>query len=65
MKIRRLDREVSYPEIPLKLGCRKRLGIEKALGLLALLVEQKCRLSVCLDTFGNDFEAEIVRHGDQ
>src|SRR5215472_16032580 len=57
--------QVAAAQIVLELAGRKRLGVEEALRLLALLREQEGSLRRHLDAFGNDLEVEIVRHGDE
>ena len=52
-------------QIGLEFGGRQRLGIEVALRLLALLVQEERRLRGRLHALRDHFEAEIVRHRDQ
>src|SRR5205085_11327947 len=47
----------------LKLGNWQRLGIEVPLRLLALCSLQECGLRESFDALGDDFQAEVVRHG--
>src|SRR5215470_8949983 len=60
-----MQREPASAQIGLELLSRKRLRIEKALGLLAALVEQERRLRAGLDPFRDHLEPEIVRHRDE
>ncbi len=52
-------------QIGFEFGGRQRLGVEVALRLLALLIQEERGLRGRLHALGDHFKAEIVRHRDE
>jgi len=57
--------ELPRSQIFFKIDRGERLAVEKALRFLAAFAEQKLGLRLRLNTFGDHFKPEIVRHYDQ